>query len=348
MPIEYSVVMPTYNRSYQLMLTLTSLERQTVAPDQYEVIVVNDGSTDDTLERLQSYKPPYAFQYYSTTSRGGPGLARNQGVAKAEGRYIIFCDSDFFTLPHFIESFQQYHRQEEEAIVSATPYCFQGIFTHLYPDFSDWERQLAYYTLLRSGLWKDDYHSWSQIVEVIEPQDVRNDRSIIQKVLSPQDLVPKEMKAEFRATDVAPWLLFITRCVAVKKESFLKLGGFDERLIRGAGEDWELGYRFYKAGYSFLAMNEQIGYHQEHPHAYRAPYKDFVPFHKLLLDRYGEKSDLLLLSLWDSSDDLWPDIIKYKQVLRKLRYKEILNQPYDDTELLLLQACQKAASRWRQ
>ena len=84
-----SVVIPTYNHGRFLERSLTSVFAQTF-PD-YEVIVVNDGSTDDTNDQMKMYRG--RIKYYCGDNRG-LGCARNIGLNLAVGRYVQFLDAD--------------------------------------------------------------------------------------------------------------------------------------------------------------------------------------------------------------------------------------------------------------
>lgn len=91
---RFSVVIPTYNRGRMIVETLHSVLSQTCR--DFEVIVVDDGSTDDTLEHLRSFGD--AVQV-AQQSNAGPGAARNAGAARASGEYLTFLDSDDLWFP---------------------------------------------------------------------------------------------------------------------------------------------------------------------------------------------------------------------------------------------------------
>ncbi len=95
-----SVVIPTYNRLDILTKCLKAMEDQRWQ-GKYEVIVVDDGSTDGTVEFLKSQ--PFAHVRLFTQAHGGPAAARNLGVAQAQGDTIIFIDSDLVVTPVFLE-----------------------------------------------------------------------------------------------------------------------------------------------------------------------------------------------------------------------------------------------------
>jgi glycosyltransferase involved in cell wall biosynthesis len=87
--VRFSVVIPTYNRAQLIGRAVSSALDQTRNP--MEVIVVDDGSTDDTLRVLQSLGPRVRC---IEQSHGGPSRARNTGVMQAAGDWIAFLDSD--------------------------------------------------------------------------------------------------------------------------------------------------------------------------------------------------------------------------------------------------------------
>ena len=95
----FSVVVPAYNAGRFLPTALGSVYRQTV--QDFEIVVVNDGSTDDTLEVLQSISDPRLC--IITRENGGECVARNQGMREARGKYIAFLDSDDAWLPNHLE-----------------------------------------------------------------------------------------------------------------------------------------------------------------------------------------------------------------------------------------------------
>ena len=89
MPPLVTVVIPTYNRGFVLRRTLENVFAQTYP--HVEVIVVDDGSTDDTKEVLRPYEDRIKV---ITQSNGGPAAARNRGIDAARGGIVAFQDSD--------------------------------------------------------------------------------------------------------------------------------------------------------------------------------------------------------------------------------------------------------------
>lgn len=104
-----SVVIPTYNRLPILIKSLQALEQQqTTHPIQdYEVIVVDDGSGDRTLEWLAEHKLQLPHVRIYQQEHLGPAAARNLGVEGAKGDIIVFIDSDLVVTPSFLQSHAQ-------------------------------------------------------------------------------------------------------------------------------------------------------------------------------------------------------------------------------------------------
>lgn len=99
-----SVVIPTYNRLPILEKCLRALENQELHPDHcYEVVVVDDGSTDGTVGWLQQ-QPDFPHVRLVLQDHLGPAAARNLGVAEAKGDTIVFIDSDLVVTPAFLQA----------------------------------------------------------------------------------------------------------------------------------------------------------------------------------------------------------------------------------------------------
>jgi glycosyltransferase involved in cell wall biosynthesis len=99
--IRLSVIIPTYNESDQIIDCLKSLGRQTLK--DFEVIVVDDGSTDNTLERLSEFQISNFKLQILETKHLGPGAARNVGAKSAKGRILVFVDADMTYAKNFLK-----------------------------------------------------------------------------------------------------------------------------------------------------------------------------------------------------------------------------------------------------
>ena len=99
-----SVVIPTYNRRAILEKCLSALEHQDACGelDDYEVVVVDDGSTDGTPDWLRSNADRFPRVRLFEQSHGGPAEGRNRGVDNARGDVIVFIDSDLVVTPTFL------------------------------------------------------------------------------------------------------------------------------------------------------------------------------------------------------------------------------------------------------
>lgn len=101
----FSLVIPTYNRLEMLVRVLDALDTQIDAPP-FEVIVINDGSKDDTAN-VMSQRKGITFR---TQENGGPGRARNHGVTLATGKIVIFIGDDTVPEPRFLAEHARVHR----------------------------------------------------------------------------------------------------------------------------------------------------------------------------------------------------------------------------------------------
>lgn len=104
-----SVIIPTYNNASFLVESLNSVLHQTY--NQVEVIVVDDGSTDNTEEVLSPYQQSIR---YLKKANGGPSSSRNAGIALAQGEFIAFQDADDLWLPQKLALQVEHFRQNQK------------------------------------------------------------------------------------------------------------------------------------------------------------------------------------------------------------------------------------------
>lgn len=106
---KFSIIIPIYNVEKFLQDCLNSIQSQTLK--DFEVICINDGSTDNSLEILQDYASKDSRFIIISQENQGPGIARNTGINLAKGEYIVFVDPDDFidinSLQILYENFQK-------------------------------------------------------------------------------------------------------------------------------------------------------------------------------------------------------------------------------------------------
>ncbi len=115
-----SVVMATYNRCDTLKVSLRKLAEQTVPAEQFDVLVVDDGSPDRTREVVESMIPsvPYPLRYLRHANRG-PGYTQNRGIREARGRLVLLMADDIWATPDLVARHLAVHgdHPEESAAV---------------------------------------------------------------------------------------------------------------------------------------------------------------------------------------------------------------------------------------
>lgn len=100
--MRLSIIIPMYNASQYIERCINSIYHQGLNVNEFEVIVINDGSTDNSLEIVKDYFTSYKNIRFFSQKNSGQGAARNLGIKHATGEYILFLDSDDFLLPQSI------------------------------------------------------------------------------------------------------------------------------------------------------------------------------------------------------------------------------------------------------
>lgn len=161
---KVSIITPLYNRIDLVGQTLDSLRKQTY--ENWEVIVVDDGSTDGSYEYVQSvgHQEPRIKIFKRHREPKGASTCRNIGIEKSSGRYIIFLDSDDLLAPHCLQQrVQAFHEhQQYEFLVFPVQYFVNTVgdqdkifFRYFYQDYiTSFLLQSHWITL--SPIWKKE------------------------------------------------------------------------------------------------------------------------------------------------------------------------------------------------
>lgn len=122
-----SVIIPVYNRPLQVVNAINSVLQQEAV--NVEVIIVDDGSTDNTPKLVKSIKDP-RIRFISLPQKGNANIARNKGVEMASGGYIAFLDSDDRYLPNHLKTELETLQTQSADVVIGSSYVYnKGIKT---------------------------------------------------------------------------------------------------------------------------------------------------------------------------------------------------------------------------
>ena len=121
--LRLSLVIATYNRSALLVGALQSVVAQSAAPEKWECVVVNNNSTDDTVERFEEFSAAHPEFNLRMVTEPNQGLsyARNRGIRESEGEYIAIIDDDERIAPEFIEAYIELFDTVPDAMAAGGP-----------------------------------------------------------------------------------------------------------------------------------------------------------------------------------------------------------------------------------
>jgi len=112
---ELSVIICTYNRAQILTKSLATLKTQDLPPEKFELVVVDDGSNDNTGEVVKNFAAIFAVRYVLLPRTGRAG-ARNAGLKNAQGKIALFVDDDVLLPDSFLSTHYNLHLKGEKVI----------------------------------------------------------------------------------------------------------------------------------------------------------------------------------------------------------------------------------------
>jgi len=150
-----SVIIPTRNRAHLLRRTLESLREQTCPPELFEVIVVDNGSTDKTARVVNEYKTLFANFLYLYEPSPGLHVGRHAGLKAASREILVYCDDDIRAFPTWLEGVAESFQDNNVVLVggnnlpeyeSAPPQWVELLWSS-----TPWGKALGHYSILDFG-----------------------------------------------------------------------------------------------------------------------------------------------------------------------------------------------------
>ncbi|MEX1028451.1 MAG: glycosyltransferase [Paenibacillaceae bacterium] len=290
--MKASVAVLTYNQKETLEACLLSLTHQLLEEgDCFEVIIVDNGSTDGTKEMIANFLAgfPIIYRFIPKSEHSSRAAARNQGIASATGDIIIFLDGDQIAGAHFIYEHLRAHKfSSNKLVIGLRRYIDQGTIN-----------------LESLGTEFD--------VAKLPPSDVDERYWLMERF--------SENANVFRTA----WHLFFTCNVSVGREQLIRVGMFNEEFKGWGLEDSELGYRLQLDGGLFVFNKNALVYHVYHSSdfnenryvGWKTNLDHFISIHP----HFEVKAQTILAEFFnpDIRNSWWDCYVRFENVVRAYR-----------------------------
>lgn len=263
--MKASIIIPSWNARERLYLNLTALNNQDCGDDDAEIIVVDNGSSDRTMDMLNDFKSRFPMRVIRLDQNRGIARGRNQGIMAARGDLLIFHDSDMIASRDFVRKHIQAHEKEEGLVVCGL--FWKRIFSYFYKRFS-LEQMARFERITRNRLEPgnppQDRTPLISEAEVLDGSYEKYSFDLDLPFIVDLKQVLRKYGNNLEGYNL-PWRFCITNNLSVPKERVMAVGMFDEGIVRYGYEDYDLGIRLYKDGCRFYVAEDIVSCHQEHP-----------------------------------------------------------------------------------
>ena len=268
---EFSIIIPSFNKKDSLRFIMNNFFKQSYPKSKYEIIVIDDGSNDKTLESIEKIRPTCNFRYFywprkkikikkeykkwaKFYNRTGP--SRNIGINNAQGKIILFNDADILVNKDCLKKHQVYHNKHNNIIV-------RGFQMLLPKEF-------------RTNLTKiNDFKLLKRLSSLEKPDNKR------------------KLYCRMYNLFEEGWHRVITANLSVRKKYLEKVNGFSRDFIFWGFEDVDLGYRLSRAFKLKFIWDDKIKvYHLYHSREAGNKTSDLLAFKigaNILYNKYKDK-----------------------------------------------------------
>jgi glycosyltransferase involved in cell wall biosynthesis len=239
-PYIATIVIPTYNNCELLNYTLKSISQQCFDVDTIEVIVVDDGSSDETIDLMKKYNSWLNLKYFYQEDKGNRvSLARNIGIQNASADIIILIDSGILLDDNFVAEHAKQHSLYGPDCAVIGYVC----------GFDQYGKDLERIKFIT------DKDNLAESIKKIRQNNMFKDM---------RDIYYEKYNFEINNLP-APWAFFLTCNVSISKSYLDRVGLFDEIFDQRWGvEDLEMGYRLYMNKIKFIVAQNATALHYPH------------------------------------------------------------------------------------
>jgi hypothetical protein len=262
-----AVIIPSYNRATQVDATLHSLTRQ--SRKDFETILVDHGSTDNTEEICQKYQQSLNLSYYKIARDGirFAGVPRDFGVGQTEAPLIAFLDTGMIVPSWYVESHLAFH--------------------YLHPDHIGIGFRHGYQAIDKA---EQEHSNEERAAFLLDNIDVDYAYTVIKE----QQLLDQRESSDL-AKSPTPWFFGWTANLSLSRAAYYASGGFDLDLEGWGFEDVDLCYRLFKKGQTLAFV--QAGWGIELPQPREIMGERFQTHHLNMLHCYARERSVALESM---------------------------------------------------
>lgn len=238
-----SIIIPTYNRSSLLEKSLKYITEQIIIVDvSFEVIIVDDGSSDNTKDVFEKYKKKVSHIKYIFRERddlSGRARARNAGIEASQGLWITFLDCGVLIPNDFVGNIYSITKERGEKLV-------------------------VYHSVL--GMYVEPEKDDVSVIDCVSPT---NFKKITEELSGIPEWIDRraglfEMTNNELSNLSAPWSIGWTAALTTSNYLLKKIGGFDDAFLGWGAEDTDMCYRLFKEGALFIADQASTCLHIPH------------------------------------------------------------------------------------
>lgn len=291
---EVSVIIPTFNRREILSYTLSSLAKQNIDKDRFEVVLIDDGSTDGTREMIGTFEDQLHLQYYFLEDSGHtPSTARNKGILLSKGRIVVLIDSGVILKSDCIQEHINFY---EDRPSGAT------VIGYVYGFFAPIEVEEE---MIKQIIPYDPVESFRRLSADDIFLDIR-DKHYPTYNDQLQDIP-------------APWFYYWSCHISANRSDLMDVGMFDENYNgRWGVEDNDLGYRLQQKGIKTYLLRNAQTIHYPHYRSQSDMVEQGTKNCRYFHDKFQTAETALFLQYY-----MHPDFLDINKMLLERRMSEV-------------------------